>query len=476
MRPGAALLTLGLAAMGPVHAQSGCGEGAGPEISVTNLSRNETVGYELLLIKGDLAVTAEKVYLDLDGIPPGFPGSPSVEPDESAAAKPVREWPAGGGHFKALVQLAKGPNHIVLSAEGHRTTCLDVNYSPNPSRNTIRLVFVLSKDGMEGPGVIPAAPGDISDLISAKKRLAFGALLMETAMAELLHDAGRPRRTVSFKRDSRGHVEVTVFHSARSEDSLRAKTADQLWEVFHRELDSAYQDGRTKFLSMLGGFGSGALGGGNQAMFGTATLYSWAQGLDELTSRFSDPRKPGDFNLVDESAFRNSFWSNYSTGIGATLHELGHALGLPHSGDGDDIMERGFDRFNRIFMIREDDQLITDQAAHYGPSSADLLLNNAWVLPAAPAGLAAREARVDYRLGRAGNRLALSMPGPGTVSLELYSPSGAKAATVFRGVLARGEHFFALPRLAPGIYFCAARADGRTDRNGGTALARILIP
>ncbi|GEM_PF-1526645 len=473
----------------PLRAQTGCGQGAGQDITVTNLAQNETVGYELLLIKGNLGATADGIHLDQGPVLSGSQSAPPEASDGSGAPKAVRDWPAGGGRFKALVHLKRGQNRIMLSAEGHKTFCLDVNYSPNPSANRIRVVFVLAQDGSEGAGVIPGPPGDISDLPSAKKRLAFGALLLETAMAELLHDAGRSRRTVNFKRDSRGLVEVTVFHSAYKDVDLRTKTPDQLWETFHDELDSAFQDGRTIFLSMLGGFGGGALGGGSQAMFGTSTLYSWAQDLGELTNRFSDERKPGDFQLEDESGFRNAFWANYSTGIGATMHELGHALGLPHSGDGNDIMERGFDRFNRIFMIKEEGALITDEAVRYSPSSADRLFQSPWVLPSAPAGVVAKARRnADLTLGRIGNRITLSASASGPVTVDLFAPDGVRAARLFMGTLAAGEHGFTLPRLTPGLYFCAVKretaADGATGKStkgadaSGTqsALVRIVIP
>ena len=75
--------------------------------------------------------------------------------------KAVREWPAGSGRFKAIVHLRLGPNRIFVSARGHAVTCPDSNYSPNPVPNPVRLVFVLAKDGLEGPGVIPAAPGQL---------------------------------------------------------------------------------------------------------------------------------------------------------------------------------------------------------------------------------------------------------------------------------------------------------------------------
>ncbi len=452
---------LALAPLAPsfARAESACGQGTGPDIAITNLAQGETVGYELLLIKGAVAANIESVNLNLGDNAIDYASEPPPEEDRVFLPRMVHDWPAGGGRFKAIVHLAKGPNRIVLSAPGYRTRCLDINYAPSASTYRTRIVFVLAKDALEDPSLFQSAPGDSSGVVSAKRRLGFGALLIETAMAELMYQANYPRRTVHFRRDSRDQVDVTLFHSKRTDTELRSKTPDQLYDLFRGELDSTLQDGHTKFLCMLGGFGSGALGGNNQAMFGTSTLYSWAQGLDELIPRFSDSRKPGEFKLEDESAFRNTFWSNYSTGIGATLHELGHALGLPNLDEPDDVMQRGFDRFNRIFMLKEEGTLITDQAVHYGTTSADLLSRSPWVVAAGPVSLKpqARAPGTDARLARVGDRISLQLPAAARLSLDLYSARGAKLARIATGSMAAGPHSFRLPHLEPGVYVCAAR-------------------
>lgn len=46
---------------------------------------------------------------------------------------------------------------------------------------------------------------------------------------------------------------------------------------------------------------------------------------------------------------RGSYWANYATGLGASMHELGHCFDLAHTPSG--IMGRGFDDFNCVFSL-----------------------------------------------------------------------------------------------------------------------------
>ena len=46
---------------------------------------------------------------------------------------------------------------------------------------------------------------------------------------------------------------------------------------------------------------------------------------------------------------RQFYWANYSTGLGASLHELGHTFDLGHTSEG--IMARGFDDLYRMFLV-----------------------------------------------------------------------------------------------------------------------------
>lgn len=49
------------------------------------------------------------------------------------------------------------------------------------------------------------------------------------------------------------------------------------------------------------------------------------------------------------SPYRGTYWANYATGLGASIHELGHCFDLAHTPKG--IMGRGFDDMNHVFTM-----------------------------------------------------------------------------------------------------------------------------
>lgn len=51
--------------------------------------------------------------------------------------------------------------------------------------------------------------------------------------------------------------------------------------------------------------------------------------------------------IMFSSLFRGWYWANYSTTLGATIHEIGHSLDLAHTPRG--IMARGHDDMNYFF-------------------------------------------------------------------------------------------------------------------------------
>jgi len=143
-------------------------------------------------------------------------------------------------------------------------------------------------------------------------------------------------------------------------------TGLQLWQKLYRDLGASNDRRRDVAVMQMTrydpredtAYAHTALGAGGLALFGSGGLHTWAQGLDELVNRFSDQRRVTDFSLFDDSAYRKTFWANYSTGIGVCMHELGHTFGLNHSGDREPLVcdvrrPQGFRRLQRSMVARK---------------------------------------------------------------------------------------------------------------------------
>ena len=51
---------------------------------------------------------------------------------------------------------------------------------------------------------------------------------------------------------------------------------------------------------------------------------------------------------------REYHWANFATGLGASLHELGHTFDLAHTPSG--IMARGFDDLHKVFIVQRSER------------------------------------------------------------------------------------------------------------------------
>ncbi|CAB4040097.1 Hypothetical predicted protein, partial [Paramuricea clavata] len=152
-----------------------------------------------------------------------------------------------------------------------------------------------------------------------------------------------------------------------------------------------------------------ALGGGQLGLFGTAGLHTWAGEVGELVNCFTDSKEIDKKKLFDDSAGRGTYWANYSTTLGAALHELGHCFDLMHMPEG--IMARGFDDMHKFVLMTSSLRhclppaestdvsnavpramgMFADHRAHWFRSSAVLLHYHKWLQPCSKSPLTARE-------------------------------------------------------------------------------------
>jgi hypothetical protein len=329
------------AAGGGIDGGAPAPEGTGA-ITVENLSPGETVPHDLVVLQGRVqgaATTATTVTVELAG------GS--------------QDFPVVGGQFRALALLAIGPNQLVLRAGAARST-LSLSYQPPTNPRFIRFVYIVAADG---DGSFGGPDGQPLGQASALARMQVDARLMQTFTAETLKRVGLGRRTFRLARDAQHQPIVEVFRSKLTGAQARAMDGNTLWSAFYAELAnlpersisldvavmsmSQYQPASKTTLAHT------ALGGGRLGLFGSTTLYAHAASLDQVPVQFADATLVDTTRVPDDSAGRGSVWANYATGLGATEHEMGHCLSLPHPANHQGFMSRGFDQFNRTFAIAE---------------------------------------------------------------------------------------------------------------------------
>eukprot|EP00871_Galdieria_phlegrea_P002876 jgi/Galph1/358/GphlegSOOS_G5109.1 len=326
-------------------------------IFIENLEQHTTVVYPLLLLEGSCSTCT------------GF-----VNVLVNSKGQYV-QFPCLQGKFKALCLLERGHNSLTLSAQHENGEQLEsimfhVAYEPPKPHYRIRLVYGLAKDSN---GEFQAPTGTNRSLSQGERRLSLAALLIQTGTAEMLYRHGLGRKTFVFdKQDQHGWPVVTTFRFAFSEKDAFCWEGGQLWSKIREQLSCLPDRENTIDLVVMSftrynpvmkvAKAHTALGGDRLALFGGGCLYSWPETIDEVVSRFLDCRH-SDPSLFDDSGGRGKMWSITATTIGALLHELGHCLSLPHptgklSWRGGGIMARGFDQFNRLFILCEDGRLL----------------------------------------------------------------------------------------------------------------------
>jgi len=356
------------------------------QISVENLVTDELLQYPLALLKGTCHEEASHIIVhDIK------------DPDNHLT------FPAVEGKFKALWMLKKGGDTLVLNDGINVPISFPLNYSPIESGKWIRPVYLLASDS---DGTFDAPSGESNDTQSAVHRFAVGALLMQTFTAEKMSEAGYGRKTFRLQYDKRGMPKVEVIRTNNKvEDYFQTQSSKGDYAYYSMVLGDLANlperddskdivipsftryDGTTRTIQ-----GHTALGTDRLGLCSSATLHTWAENIEQITDRFSDTSQIDTSDLFDDSVGRGSHWANYATGLGATLHELGHTLGLPHTDQyhpmpKTGIMWRGFDNLNLAFMVQQPDDASTyydkEAGAFWHPESARLLNRSAWMHPPA---------------------------------------------------------------------------------------------
>lgn len=328
-------------------------------IHLTNYQSGETIRYPAPLIRGvltDQSLTQVTVINTSSDRPSG---------------KMVGQ--AHDGRFKALAELIPGENHLLIRA-GEEELAIKLTYRPSTNSFFVRVIYATdNSDDTTYQSPDPNDEQNYADKIDAAMKL------MQTAVAERMHDLGFGRRTFNLEFDDNGKV---LVHPHQGDWPAKSyyELDDQTWHGrIHQEIRRRWPSHRAKNLVIAAytrydaknrrRLGHTALGGAGTALVGGGNLFTWPSHLDEAQSAFLNVQPIDRDRFIDDSAGRGVYWGAVSTTIGAALHELGHTFGLPHTNDPADIMTRGFDYFHRIFVLTEAPSRLSTEFASFDESS-----------------------------------------------------------------------------------------------------------
>ncbi|CAG8780654.1 32750_t:CDS:2 [Gigaspora margarita] len=316
---------------------------------------------------------------------------------------PYTTWPIFNSHFKCLVHLDPGLNNIrftfnpesCLPEMSPLSTVITINYIPMLQNPPLHLAILVAKDSK---CVIDAPPEKVisgdNSLDSVKAKLRCAAYLWQAFNAEQMYRNGFGRRTfrleeewqqdtlsnqeLNLRQTAKVHIIRTQYTLEELLDPERAQqyqpppgapptTKKNLYSMFMNALQEygapfdkqcyvaglildSHWDPKMKLIR-----GHAAIGGGGGrvrlGIFGSHTTHAWPKSLEEVVNCFQDETQTDENILGNDNNESGTWWRCCNIGIGAMLHEVGHALTCPHSASG--IMRRGFNNLNRTFTVKE---------------------------------------------------------------------------------------------------------------------------
>ncbi|KAK6520388.1 hypothetical protein TWF506_000654 [Arthrobotrys conoides] len=328
--------------------------------------------------------------------PPDRPQDGTVIVHHHHGSFPPTSWPVSDGLFRALVYLEPGPNQLQFEYRSSRAT------TQSKSRITIHMMPLAAPPlhlvillGSDSPATFDSLPDKIktqgNGLDTAIKKFRMAAYMWQAYTAEEMAKNKFGRRTFRFEetwvaesishrdRMARMVPKVHVLHSERTVAEIRdldiaqqnsnGKRTGELWNIAYKTVEkyfapkSAYEKKHVAVLILDSKWdptskiitGHAALGGGSgfirMGIFGSHSLHSWPTFIEDVVPTFTDCTRTDTRIIANDAGQSGSYWEACCIGVGAFLHEVGHAFGCPHQPSG--IMARDYVNFNRSFVTRE---------------------------------------------------------------------------------------------------------------------------
>lgn len=268
-----------------------------------------------------------------------------------------QSWPINSyNEFKAIVMLKKGINKIsfsyVYKAENAKLD-LELNYEENQDLDPLRLGIFAAKDSSFTFDMDKESKslGDKNNLDSAIKRIQTAGLLAQALTSDNLNHHGYGRKTFRLELDKNYLPKIHILRSELTRSQLiELYLNDKSYEFFDHIHDtirksSAYNN-ETKYDKNRMVFGviiidafydknlnrvvlHHALGNGfitpRLGVFGSHLLHAWPESWNQA-KRFFDDRNLDFSQLANDDS--PTKMKALNTGIGAFMHEIGHAYTL----------------------------------------------------------------------------------------------------------------------------------------------------
>jgi hypothetical protein len=346
------------------------------EIQVTNHEDRSTLRYPVVLLRGELTDREAK----------------ELTVDNESTQRPSRKIVgiARDGRFRAIAELVPGENRLRLTAGGDSAMFV-LHYQPQTNPYFVRVIYMTDNTGETAyQSQFDQDPQNYADKLDTSIKL------LQTFTAERMHDIGLGRHTFNLEFDDAGRIKIHTLKAEKPAAYYYALNDQDWYRHVYGWVKEQFPDPHSKNIVIAAYtrfdpiqkkvLAHTALGGGDLGLFGGGSLFTWPGSLQDTFRVFGDETRIDATKVHEDSAGRRTVWGMAATTMGATLHEMGHAFGLPHCTDGMCIMTRGFDRLNRVFTLveprsRQNGQPIVfndKDVAYFAPVSATSLRASRW--------------------------------------------------------------------------------------------------